>query len=296
MYVGDDRRRSPTRLLLDYGIVPAGLASTISIVGTDRLQAGSTYAHRVLELKPCGYWRLGEKAGPVIADASGGGHDGTALGQVTFNQKGMLDREADTALVFDGKTAYVEIPSHAAFSQPTSGAGFSVEAWMRPDVLEFSGEREENYVHWLGKGENGNKNMEWAFRFYPKSSRERSNRVSAYIFNAGQGNGSGAYVQEVIEAGKWMHIVAVFDPGDATNPKAGVSIYKDGKLAGSPATHSKALYEAYNVMPVAGSAPLRLGSRDKNSFFTGAIDEVAIYPRVLTALEIADNYRAGRAG
>jgi hypothetical protein len=272
------------------------LASTFSIVGAGGLQAAptsSTYARRVLEKKPCGYWRLGEKSGPAMVDASGGGHDGNAMGQVVFGQKGMLDREADTALVFDGKSACIEIPSHAAFSQPTSGLGFTVEAWMRPDVLEFTGEGEDGYVHWLGKGEAGK--MEWAFRFYPKTS-SRPNRVSAYIFNSGPGLGSGAYVEDDIKAGKWMHIVAVFDPGDATNPKAGVSIYKDGKLALSPATSPGALYKAYDVMPVAGTAPLRLGTRDKKSFFTGALDEVAIYPRALTAREIADNSRAGRAG
>lgn len=278
--------------------IRASIASAFGIACANNGHAApsssaSTYARRVLEKKPCGYWRLGEKAGPVIADASGGGHDGTAVGQVVFGQKGMLDREADAALVLDGKSACVEIPSHAAFSQPTSGEGFSVEAWMRPDVLEFNGEGEDGYIHWLGKGEAGQ--MEWAFRFYPKKS-SRPNRVSAYIFNSGPGLGSGAYVEDDIKAGKWMHIVAVFDPGDKTNPKAGVSIYKDGKLAGSPATSPGALYKAYDVMPVAGSAPLRLGTRDKKSFFTGALDEAAIYPRALTAREVADNYRAGRAG
>lgn len=275
--------------------IAAGAASLVHL-GTPLPAAvapASTYAKRVLEKKPCGYWRLGEKAGPAIADASGGGHDGMAQGQVVFGQKGMLDRETDTALVFDGKSAFVEIPSAPAFSQPTSGAGFSVEAWMRPDALEFSGEGEDGYVHWLGKGEAGK--MEWSFRFYPNKS-SRPNRVSAYIFNSGPGLGSGAYVEEDIKAGKWMHIVAVFDPGDASNPKAGVSIYKDGKLALSPATSPGALYKAYEVMPVAGDSPLRLGTRDKKSFFTGAIDEVAIYPRALNAHEIADNHRAGRAG
>lgn len=253
----------------------------------------SAYAKRVLEKKPAGYWRLGEKAGPALADAGEGGHHGSAQGQVVFGQKGMLDREADGALIFDGKSACVEIPSHPAFSQPTSGAGFTVEAWMRPDVLEFTGEGEDNYIHWLGKGEAGK--MEWAFRFYPKKS-SRPNRISAYIFNSGPGLGSGAYVEEEIKAGKWMHIVGVFDPGDATNAKAGVSIYKDGKLASSPASSSGALYKAYDIMPVSGTAPLRLGTRDMKSFFTGALDEVAIYPRALAAREVADNYRAGRAG
>jgi len=253
----------------------------------------SNYARRVLEKNPVGYWRLGETLGPRIADASGLGHEGTVLGHVRFAEKGVLDREGDTALGFDGRTGCVEIPSHADFSQPTSGVGFTVEAWMRPDVLEFSGEGEEGYVHWLGKGEVGK--MEWAFRFYPKRS-SRPNRVSAYLFNSGPGLGSGAYVEEDIKAGKWMHLVAVFDPGDATNPKAGVSLYKDGKLAGSPASSPGAFYKAYKVMPLTGDAPLRLGTRDKKSFFAGALDEVAIYPRVLTAREVAENYRAGKGG
>lgn len=252
----------------------------------------SPYAKRVLEKKPAGYWRLAEMAAGSIADASGNNLHGTISGSVTLGEKGIFDREKDTAAKFDGG-GFIEIPNSPALSQPTSGKGLTVEAWMRPDMLEFAGEGEEGYVHWLGKGEAGQ--MEWAFRFYPKKS-SRPNRISAYLFNPGPGLGSGAYVEDDIKAGKWMHLVAVFDLGDKTNAKAGVSIYKDGKLAGSPATSPGALYKAYDVSSVAGSAPLRIGTRDKKSFFTGAIDEVAVYPRVLTAREIADNYRAGRAG
>ncbi len=253
----------------------------------------SAYAKRVLEKKPCGYWRLGEKAGPVVADASGNGHEGRCQGAVRFGEKGVLDRERETALAFDGQTAWVEIPETTVFSQPASGAGLSVEAWMRPDTLDFAGEGEEGYIHWLGKGEAGR--QEWALRFYPRKS-SRPNRVSAYLFNPGPGLGAGAYVEEDIRPGKWMHIVAVFDPGDKNDPKAGVSIYKDGKLAGSPASSPGALYTSYDIMPRHGGAPLRFGTRDGKSLFMGALDEVAIYPRVLSAREVADNYRAGRAG
>ncbi|MEN3943980.1 LamG domain-containing protein [Prosthecobacter sp. SYSU 5D2] len=276
-------------------LLSSGTTSLVSLASSRLAIAAplSTYARRVLEKKPCGYWRLGEKAGPNVADASGQEHTGTAHGAVTFGQKGMLDRDADTALVFDGKTSYVEIPSHPSFSQPTSGAGLTVEVWMRPDVLDFTGEGEENYIHWLGKGESGK--HEWAFRFYPRQS-SRPNRISAYIFSPGPGLGSGAYTEEEIKPGKWIHIVATYDPGDATNPKAGVTMYKDGKMTGSPATAPGAPYKSYDVMPVAGTAPLRIGTRDTKNFFVGALDELAIYPRVLTAREVADNYRAGRAG
>ncbi len=275
-----------------------GTSSFIHLALTGAAQSAapvsSTYARRVLEKKPCGYWRLGEKAGsPTVADASGNDHHGTCVGAVGQGQKGMLDREPDTACLFDGKTACVEIPGSPMFSQPTSGAGMTVEVWMRPDLLDFAGEGEDNYIHWLGKGEAGR--HEWAFRFYPKKSG-RPNRISAYIFNPGPGLGSGAYVEEDIRPGKWMHIVATFDPGDKNNPKAGVSLYKDGKLASSPATSPGALYKAYDVMPVPGGAPLRFGTRDTKNFFTGALDEIAIYPRVLTAREVADNYRGGKAG
>ena len=37
---------------------------------------------------------------------------------------------------------------------------------------------------------------------------------------------------------------------------------------------------------------MRLGTRDLGSFLTGALDEVAIYPRVLTATEVAENHSA----
>lgn len=55
------------------------------------------------------------------------------------------------------------------------------------------------------------------------------------------------------------------------------------------------LYSSYDIKPVHGPAPLRLGTRDLGSFLTGGLDEVAVYPRVLTAAEIKENHRIGVA-
>jgi hypothetical protein len=52
---------------------------------------------------------------------------------------------------------------------------------------------------------------------------------------------------------------------------------------------------SYDIVSAHGDAPVRLGTRDLASFFTGALDDVAIYPRVLGAAEIAAHYRAGSA-
>lgn len=161
--------------------------------------------------------------------------------------------------------------------------------WMNPKNLEFKGETADPYVFWIGKGEPGQ--YEWALRFYSHQS-SRPNRISAYIFNRSGGLGAGAYVEEPLQADEWIHIVACFDPGTKSSPKAGVSIYKNGILRGSPATQHGALYSSFDIVPESGTAPVRLGTRNFTSFFAGSLDEVAIYPRVLTATEIKAHYRA----
>jgi hypothetical protein len=91
-------------------------------------------------------------------------------------------------------------------------------------------------------------------------------------------------------------VVACYDPSDKTDPKAGVSIYRNGTLCKGPTVPGSkgTFYRTYDIVPAHGKAPLRLGTRDRKSFLTGALDEVAIYPRVLTGEEIRDHYTAAR--
>jgi len=250
------------------------------------------YHKRVLAKHPAAYWRFEERAGPTARDSTRHANFGTYHGGVAFGQTGAVHSERDAAIGLNGTDAFVEVPDHEALSQPSSHRGLTVEAWFRPDTLTFPGQTPDHYVHWLGKGEAGE--FEWGFRFYSNDS-PRPNRVSAYIWNPISGSGApnegaGAYFQDSLQAGRWIHVVACYDPGDASNPHAGVSIYKNGVLRGNPATSPGALYATYNINPVHGSAPVRLGTRDKNSFLAGGLDEMAIYPRVLSAGEILHNY------
>jgi hypothetical protein len=255
--------------------------------------AAVNYEKTVLAKKPVAYWRLGEDRGPDVLDSSGHGHKGVAVGMPVFGQKGAIQGDANTAVKLDGKGSFIEVPDHVDFSQPTSGKGLTVEVWVRPDVLEFEGETDEPYVHWLGKGEP--KQMEWALRFYSRTSKARPNRISAYLFNPQGGLGAGAYFQDALTAGEWIHVVACFEPGDADTPGAGVHIYKNGTHRLGPPSMG-VLYNnpQWKIKSVHGTAPLRLGTRDRKSFLTGALDEVAIYPRVLTAGEILENYNAAK--
>lgn len=262
-------------------------------MGTRKRSAGGgSYSQLVLARGPVGYWRLGEADGSTAFDSSGNGSDGAYNGSPTFGQPGAID-DPDTAVGFNGPGSgdFVEVPEPVgqAFSQPTSGVGLTVEVWMRPDALVFPGETDDPYVHWLGKGTRGSR--EWGLRFYSQDST-RPNRISAYIWNPSGGEGAGAYFEDVLTVGEWIHVVAVYEPGDMSSATAGVRIYKDGVLRNGP-PHRGTLYRSYDIMPVDGGASVRLATRDEASFLTGGLDEAAIYPRALTAAEIMENHAAG---
>ncbi len=257
------------------------------------LAAAATYEHVVFASHPVAYWRLGEATGPEAQDRTRHGHTGIFHGTPRFQERGAIQGDANTAIALDGRSSYLEIASHPAFSQPTSGKGLTVEVWMRPDVLDFAGETAEPYIVWLGKGEAHH--QEWALRFYSRTSPDRPNRLSAYLFNPEGGLGAGAYCQDELTVGEWLHLVACFDPGDARTPGAGVRLYKNGVLRqGPPAPGTLYHTSQWQITSVPGPAPLRLGTRDFTSFLTGGLDEVAIYPRVLTVQEIGDHYATGR--
>ncbi|HLJ84437.1 MAG TPA: hypothetical protein VKT51_09725, partial [Candidatus Eremiobacteraceae bacterium] len=181
----------------------AGLASIVG--GPARAASARPYHVRVLAKGPVGYWRFEEKSGVVARDSSSGRRDGTYKGGVTRGQPGAIQSEPDEAIVLNGSDAFVEIADSTVFSQPTSGKGLTVEAWMRPDALTFEGQTAQRYLHWIGKGEPGA--FEWGFRFYSKDSPTRPNRISAYIWNAsgppGTSNeGAGAYFQDELTQGE----------------------------------------------------------------------------------------------
>ena len=166
---------------------------------------------------------------------------------------------------------------------------------MRPDKLDFADAAPVKYIHWLGKGEAGR--YEWGFRFYTQGDRERPNRISAYIWNPSGQVGAGAYFQDRLVAGKWIHVVACYEPGNAAVGlrREGVRIYKDGVFRQGPPSRGT-LYSNppdWKIMPQHGTAPVRLGTREGKGFFVGGLDEVAIYPRVLSPEEIRWHYEVG---
>jgi hypothetical protein len=96
-------------------------------------------------------------------------------------------------------------------------------------------------------------------------------------------NGGGA----VISPGHWHHIAGVYDGNQ-------VQLYIDGKPWGNPSPCSG------NISPMLDGSYLSIGGEDGRTFcgctdryFKGLIDEVKIYNRPLTALEIQTEFKQG---
>ena len=222
---------------------------------------------------------------------SGNANDSAATAHgVVHGAVSTADRFGRTnrAYQFDGTASYIEIPDNDAFSVTTTGS-LSISVWVRPDGtstdatgnLLFNNTEGSGYVHWMGKGTSDQR--EWAFRIYSADNTDspnRGNRMSSYLFNPAGGLGAGGYVQERVVPGEWIHCVCVIDAAAQTITwfKNGVQRDQDSFAPGSN----------FPVTPANGTAPLRIGTRDFASYFAGAIDDLRIYDRILSAAEIGD--------
>jgi peptidoglycan/xylan/chitin deacetylase (PgdA/CDA1 family) len=245
------------------------------------------YDQQVLSLKPVLYLPLDDPASSIATDLSRDRHmavyrsGGRRLGTARLPN-------GDLTTVFDGEGQYVEVPSSKELSISNTGC-LTIEAWVRPDVLQFPHEQGSGYVYILGKGTSGKE--EYAMRMYSLRNSEvppRPNRISAYVFNLSGGLGSGAYFQDEVRPGEWMMVTFVIDSRPSGQwPDGYITIYKDGVSRGGPVS-----LRQFNVVPQASDAPFRVGTRDLESFFQGAIGKVAVYDTVLSDQEIIATYQA----
>lgn len=223
-----------------------------------------SYDELVKSDNPVGYWMLIKG---YQSDASGNGMTGTYHGS---GRGEAILPNGETASIFNGVDNYFQIADNDYLEVTRTGI-LSIEAWMRPDVLDYPDTEGDGYVHWMGKGTAGHHS--WVARMYNHNHNGRSQRISGYAFNLTGGLGSGSYFQENIPVGTWIHYVLVINTVDVneTYTTGYTKLYRDGVLKDTDKLSD------YDVIPGNGNAPMRVATRDLNSFFKGAIGKVAIY-------------------
>ncbi|UOF02568.1 LamG domain-containing protein [Bdellovibrio reynosensis] len=243
---------------------------------SDRL---SNYNKSVLADNPVMFLNMGSPRLGIEQDLSGNGNAGRYFPSVSRPRTVRMPN-GEYAADFNGLDQYLEIRSAANLSVPTTGI-LTLEAWIRPRTLEFPKVEGSGYVYWMGKGMPNE--HEYAMRMYSYTNAEnRPNRISGYAFNLTGGLGSGAYFQDAVKVDQWLHVTLVINTKatSATYPTGYVKIYKNKRLRQTQGLHQ------FDVIPGAGSAPLRIATRSLNSFFLGAIGKVAVYDYELKPAQI----------
>ena len=227
--------------------------------------SSSPYKAEVLKDAPIAYYRLGETSGTTMNDSSGNGRHGTySASGITLNQPSLVTGDTDTAADFAGTSAAVATVPYAAWMDLTTA--ITVEAIIKPDAVTSSG---------IAVGR-----VDWSYSFGPHYNWALGYNAGG-IFVAVFVNGGSTRVDTQfgsIAVGEKAHVAFTFDGTT-------VVIYKNGnQIASAPLSGTLS----------GGLEPIRLGRTgySGSGYFDGIIDEVAVYPTVLTATRIGEHYNA----
>jgi hypothetical protein len=206
-------------------------------------------------------------------DQSGNGYNGTVYGAtLTADRFGA----ANSAYSFDGIDDYISVDYTAAFQLPV----FTVSAWVLPTV-DLSSEGSPSWI--VGRGEDIITDLAAFNLLVAHPASTLANGVS--VLYETSGNADHFFDTNVYpDTDKWTHLVA------SRAADGLLSIYIDGSLTGQwsstpePTSDSfqDLLIGAYWFVPNPSTAYI-------TNFYTGAIDDVAIYNKALTPSEITGN-------
>ncbi len=244
---------------------------TWQVSAPDYASGSAGYAQVVQASSPADYWRLGDRSGAAAASALTEGADGSYSDGVSLAATGVFSAGDDTAVDFDGAGGYAEIPDDALHDSKN----VAVELWFRtakPGVLvgdqSMAIDSEDGVTGtWtpvLYVGADGKLHG----KFYVNSSVTATSLASA----------------ATVTDGDWHHAVVSASGSTQTLYLDGV---KQGTLAGAVSYQSNSrTYIGAGFAKGWPSAPAEV------SYFTGQIDEVAVYQHSLDAVAVSAHFRA----
>jgi RHS repeat-associated protein len=224
---------------------------------------GTTYGYSatVLGDNPAAYWRLGEASGTVAADTTGHGVTGTYFGTRTQNQSGGIFGDPDHAVSFDGSTAYMIAPSTSTLQANS----VSIEVWLKKLTESASGTYvSKNFTAGGGAGTG------WFELLNQNTTGHLQFRVTGDTADVSLTS------NRVLALNTWYDVVATYDGTTA-------KLYVNGSLDSSM---------ALVATPSITSDPIYIGRRSDGNYTNAVIDEVAIYPTVLTAAKVTTHWLA----
>jgi len=235
----------------------ANILSFGTRTGTTEYWQGALRDFRVYSRKLCpaeiaelyglvGHWALDETSGPVAADSSGLGHDGTIVGAAAW-----MAGAVDNCLKLDGAT---RMDVNSLMNSPRN---VTLAAWANLTAADSSGAE----VVSLGD------------HFVIRLNDGATSR--AFFYN-GSGWTSVSVNQTFTNIG-WHHFAAVFN-----DDQNFCKLYIDGVESASLSTTASISYAGLGALTVVG----RHGNGGTTWDFTGKIDDVRVYNRALCPSDV----------
>ena len=278
------RRRTAVATAAVTAVLTAGVAGEADAAfvaaidnRTNSLAAATTfypYRDAVLADAPALYWRVAEASGTTATDSSGSSRPGTYYSSTLGQESPVVSEPKDRAITVAATTRGM-VTGTTSYAPPTTG--FSVEAWFK--TTSTAGGR----IFGMG-GSSGS-------TIANNATSDRQLYLSpagAVVFGVGSSTRAtlastgGAY-----NNGAWHHVVGTYD---------GVTmrLYVDGAPAGSRT----------GGVPTLTSGFWRAGAENlsawptppTSSYFTGSLDELAVYPTALSAARVSAHYSAAVSG
>ena len=222
------------------------------------------YGQAVYSLSPDLYWRLNETSGTTAVDAGPFGDNGTYFGNVRLGVTSGVQATDGVAASFSPTTSSGGLASTVSASNPTV---YSLEAWFNTGtttggkIIGFGNQQtslSSNYDRHVYMKDNGQ-----------------------LVFGVWTGSENVITSTSSYNDTQWHHVVATQGP-------SGMALYVDGVLVGTNPQTGAQSYTGY--WKVGGD---RTWEGSRSSYFTGLIDEVAVYSDVLTSAQVLLHYDLG---
>ncbi|MDA3924649.1 MAG: glycerophosphodiester phosphodiesterase family protein [Kiritimatiellae bacterium] len=184
-----------------------------------------------------------------------------------------------SALNLDGTNCYVDIPQSASLDINTNT--LTISCWLKMEKLpssiseDFAGiydSEQDSYVIF----------------------QDRSSKQLCFKLTTSDGDYACPGIAEsALVADKWHHVVCIFD-GNVGPASGETSIYLDGQLMDVRiGADNKAVDGLTHIVKAGQNAAIGRNGADNRYGFEGAVDDIAIWRRVLTYGEILQIYYSG---
>jgi large repetitive protein len=217
------------------------------------------YSSVVLADAPLRYHRLGETSGIYAVDLGSQQQVASINGGITLGHVGLVG-DSDLAMVFDGSTGYVSLP---LASLPSGNAAWSLEAWISVTSIPV-----DSIFH--------------AFLAFGDQSADTGGSIWLKSGALGANTYTPGHTVTGLSpvANKAYHCVATYS-GSGT-----LTFYINGVSQGTVTGLT------LNIGAIFAYIGCEENPRD--DFFSGIIDEVAIYGAALSAARVLAHYQAAR--